>query len=270
MSLLSVTEPGEDYTEAPTEHGVSRHRSNVTLTLIAVGIVLVCAVLGYALVAARPEVYAAHAELAYDVSRANSSAAVQQQMQTAALVVGSRAVLNDVAEQNGLTARELDRSTAVDVVGQSGIISVTVERPSSEEAVAITQAVADAGVAALSTSDPDSRRALLEASLETLRAELNELTAVLGSDESSSASIAAELRYEQVVRQIVDLEGRLVDLRLDDAALGKPRVLSQAYELGSVSTSPLAGLAAGILLGLFVAGTMVAAVWQLRVRSPRP
>jgi hypothetical protein len=189
-------------------------------------------------------------------------------MQTAAVTVASRAVLNQVAEQHGLTPSELESSTSVDVIGQSGIIAVTVERPSSAQAVAIAQAVADEGVAVLGRTEVNPRQSILESSLEALRAETDELAAVLDSpDATSGAKIAAQLRYEQIVLQIANLESRLVDLQLEQAGLYGTSVLAPAYELGSVSMNPLSGVAAGLLLGFFVAATMIAVVWQLRART---
>jgi hypothetical protein len=263
VPLLAPLEPAHQEVTAKARARRRRPLSKFALALAAVGVVLVSALAGLLVVASASDVYGARAELRYDNSQ-TSSAAIQQRMRTVALLVGSRAVLGEVAEDNGLTTDELGDATIVSVVDQSEVVEIVVERPTSEEAVRLAQGIADEGLTRLMAPATDNRSAIIEERLAELQAQADELSAAIQTGETAAD---AQIRYDRLLARISELELRLLDIRADAAEVGEPTLLTPAYALGSQSPNPLKGLAAGILMGLLVAAMMVAAVWQLRLRG---
>lgn len=254
-------------------HASTVWKSQVGFVLLWFAVVATATLAAYLYVSTKPKVYGASVDVLYSVGVADS-VADDRQLATQVALARSRAVLNPVAQEiGGVTVDQLEKALEVKIVANSAVLRFTVADLDAGRALALVESVARHYVlTSVQQNDPSGG---LDVIVEDIRRTVDQRLAELESQTAQSGlrqqlqpplsdnGLATETRYVQA--RLVELQGRLDDAQLDRRGSARPRMLSDAYVLGRpLSPRPLQGVAAGSLVGIFVATGAVVGLWALR------
>ena len=238
------------------------------LAMLALTIVLLgtAAGLGGALVL--PKTYGARAEILYavgDAQQGGDPLKQDRQLSTQLVLLKSRAVLGPVAQKQGRQFEDLDKDVDVSVLENSNVIQVEAHASTEPVAMQTLQAVVS-GYLALA-GKPSGVARNLEAQLAETRQNTTQLQtrvqqlvpAVLGgtanqtSLDDARAQLAASLDREKAIQARID------EVTLTGQVGPVAQVLTPPYPLPDpVNPRPLTAVGIGALVGLVVAGGMLA------------
>lgn len=241
------------------------HRRAVAV--LAVLLVIVPAVIAFFVASARSEVYVADGEVLF--SRQEEAFIDEKTTETLALIGRSDRVLAPVADRAGVPLQELKQSVATAVVETTTAVAVTVRRDDPDEAAALAESITEQWVeSARQPTTPVMTG--IAALIEGRTARLGELEAELTvSDLSTEERAALQEERSSVLTQLPELEEQLRELEGEDLFLGhEAEILAPAQaEENPVEPKPLQAAIAGGVVGMLLAGALVALAWQLSLRE---
>jgi len=214
-------------------HTDDNRRPRRRVMTAAVVAVVVIALFGAAAVAysqMQPIVYGAQTEILLSPRAELSDAAVDRAMVTQTMIAQSDPVLQPVASQVGIPLSQLREEVSADIVGRSNVLRLTVGDRTRNRAMTLAQLI----------------------TTEYLRV----------ATESASQDRPGSVTGTGTTRGPVSATGDNPP-PLTSAVLSPPSPLDQP-----LSPKPLRALAAGVLLGLIVAGGVVVVLLRPRVLPP--
>jgi hypothetical protein len=241
------------------------YRNRPAVAVLALLLVIVPAVIGLLVSQARPKVYAARAEVLFS---AEDFVVDEATSETLALIGRSNRVLAPVAEAAGVSLADLQRSVSTSVVGTTTVVGLEVRRDDPEEATDLARAITEEWVAVArrpTTAVAAGLRAAIN--VQTPRLEIQaELSA---SDLSADRRASLEQDRDDLITRISQLNDDLSTLQGADLFLGHTAaILKQArVDRTPVEPQPMQAAIAGGVIGLLLAGALVAVAWQLTVRQ---
>jgi uncharacterized protein involved in exopolysaccharide biosynthesis len=230
----------------PVEQGQRQLRRGqaARLSFVALVIVVLGAAAGFAASLQFPVQYAARAELVYLIGQEEPTGFLREDrnLTTQVLLLGSRSVLEPVATTEGLTVKDLENKFHAELVEGSEVINVEVHDESREAGQAILTRIIDRYRTVSNDVAPAETRAYLQTQLDDVRRRLAD--AGLGESERGALTERETTLLAQV--DSLNLAGAQVKVVVAPYSAPEP-----------VSPQPLLGAAAGALVGVLVAGTVV-------------
>lgn len=215
---------------AATERVEGRHgrwgfwrRLDARARIIATGVGIITATMLLTTVYAilRPT-YAAESEIVITIAGLGSEE-IQRELQSFAVVASSQTVLAPVAEEFGMSVRDVRESFEAAIVADSTVLRFSTVGDSPEEALALNEAITESYLEVANAPLDQSELTFVADRIDQVTAEMTTLDSELSQLEAEEAAQAANrLRIESersvAQAQLADLEGRLVDLRASGAA----------------------------------------------------
>jgi ElaB/YqjD/DUF883 family membrane-anchored ribosome-binding protein len=236
------------------------------LAVLAVLLVIVPAVIAFIVANGRPEVFVAKGEVLFSVEEAFVDEATSE---TLALIGRSDRVLGPVADSAGLSLEELKDSVATSVVDTTTVVAVEVRRDDPDEAAALATSITEQWVeTARRPATPATTGIAALIGARTTR--LGELEAELtASGLPPDQRALLEEERSGLLTQLGELEEQLSALEGEDLFLGhKAAILAPAQaEEEPVEPKPLQAAIAGGVIGMLLAGALLALAWQLNLRE---
>jgi uncharacterized protein involved in exopolysaccharide biosynthesis len=230
----------------PAEQGRRQLRPGqaVRLSFLALVIVLLGAAAGFVASLQFPVQYAARAELVYLIGQEEPTGFLREDrnLTTQVILLRSRSVLEPVAATEGLTVKGLEDKFQVELVEGSEVIRLEVRDESREAGQAILTQIIDRYTTVSRDIAPAETRAYLQTQLEEVRRRLAE-----PSLEGSERGALTE-RETTLLAQVDSLNLAGAQVKVVVAPYSAP---------DPVRPQPLLAGAAGALIGLLVAGTVV-------------
>lgn len=247
----------------------------VILNLLALAATIIILGAGVALAGALvwPKTYAARAEVLFPITQeqpTGSALREDRNLTTQLLLIDGRAVLSPIAGQQGRSVEDLQSHVTASILESSEIIDLQVTDRSQDRALQTAQAVLT-NYLALSQAGQPTLRQRLETEIVGTNTALTDAQSKLAAQErlvtdgTAKAETVAPLQnavQSQQSRQ-QQLQAQLDAVNL--APVGQ--LLTSPYAVGAVSPRPMFATLAGGLVGLVVAGIVVAVV--ARNRTPR-
>lgn len=125
---------------------MGRHRRSMGIgatTILALSIVVVSALAAMFVSLAQVPLYGAQTDLIFDPGPDISDSAATRWLLTQEVVLRSGSVLGPVANAKGMLTKDLEKSSAVEIVGQSNVIRFTVANPDAATAQDLVQLITD-------------------------------------------------------------------------------------------------------------------------------
>ncbi len=242
------------------------YRQRAALAVLAVVLVLAPAMIAYHISSNRPDVYVAHGEVLFSVEDAFVDESTSE---TLALIGRSDRVLAPVAEATGMSLGDLQDSVTTSVVGTTTVVTVDVRREDRAEAKAVAQTITEQWVDVARRPTTPINGGMV-AAITAQTTELGEVEAQLTADDLSDEDrVALEAVRDRLVVQIDELENELAALRGDDLFLGHTATIlvPAGAQRAPVEPKPLQAAIAGGVIGLVLAGAVLAVAWQLNARE---
>ncbi len=281
----SLQEPGVARPRRAPRFGLGIQSWSVRRLAIMSTLVLVLAVLtGYLASAVQPTVYAAQADVLYEVT--GSAQEGERQLATQEVLLGSRGVLAPAAERFDVPLRELTRSQRVEQIAGSQVLRTEVRNQDPALAVQLAQAIADSYVGSVSSGELDTgveqERRLrdeitdLSITVATGRARLEQIAAARAAAVGQGGALAAtpeerqlQLQDTGLSQRISALQAQLTEILVARENANSARVLTPAYLLDEpVGPRPLRAAAAGALLGILLIAGLLALASRRRPGEP--
>ncbi|MGH3899297.1 MAG: hypothetical protein ACRDTA_13860 [Pseudonocardiaceae bacterium] len=264
----SRTEPASD----------PRGGGGVTARLVMVALILILVGTAAGLVSAlvMPKTYGARAEILYPIGQDQQGGDPLRQdrnLSTQLVYLKSRAVLGPIAQKQGVPFKDLDENLSVKVLQTSEVIQVEARGNTQEAARQTLQAVMD-GYLALAgqprgvTRNLDTQLADARANTARLQTQEQQLTAgVLAGTTTQTALNDARAQLTASVDREKAIQARIDEINLTGRSGPNAQLLTAPYSLPEpVSPQPLIAAGTGALVGLLVAGGVVAVGARRRTR----
>lgn len=241
------------------------------LTAACLALVAVSTLCAYLASAARAPVYAARADVLFELS--GSSQEAERQLATQRVLLSSRGVLEPVARKFDVPLSELTRSQEVEQISGSEILRLQVRHPDRVLAVRLTQAVADGYVAAVSAPEAaggeEQERQVrdkitqLSVTAAAVRARLEDIAAARAAGNAGPRATEEERQLQvqesTLSPQISALQAQLTELLVARENDRPARILTEAYLLDEpVAPQPVRAAAAGAMAGILLASLLLA------------
>jgi uncharacterized protein involved in exopolysaccharide biosynthesis len=245
-------------------------------------LVVVGALVGWLVASRGPTVHGARAEILYELSGDQSTGFLREdrQLTTQLVALRSRAVLEPVAAENGLTFEELVEKVHVDVVEGSEVVRIDVHDESADRARSLAAGVAFVYLSQHGGDRMGEARRFLRKEIKNLderRAELKDRMILLqtarvrelGPDSQPGAEEAAlAVEIQGLIEQSTEVLSRLEDVAVDDFAGPRVEQITEAYVLDDpVSPRPVRAAATGAVGGALVAAAVIAYLVRRRATS---
>ncbi|MGH3922932.1 MAG: hypothetical protein ACRDTT_08710 [Pseudonocardiaceae bacterium] len=122
-----------------------RHRRPVTgiAVIFAIGVVVVSALAAFSASSDQKPLYAAQTDIVFEPGPDLSDTAADRALNTQEVVPRSEAVLGPVSRAMQIPIKEIDEALAIEVVGQSNVVRLTVASLNPATAQTLTQMIAD-------------------------------------------------------------------------------------------------------------------------------
>jgi uncharacterized protein involved in exopolysaccharide biosynthesis len=265
-----------DRFDIPAEDSEGGRPAITRLVLLALTIILLGTAAGLAAALVLPKTYGARAEVLYAVGEQQQSGDPLKQgrdLSTQLVYLKSRAVLGPVATKEGRQFKDLDKAVTVQVLDNSNVIEVEADGPTKLAALQTLQSVMDGymtligqptGVSRnLDTQLADAKQntAQLQTRVQQLTTAVAAGTATQAALNDARAQLTASLDREKAIQARID-ELNLTGQNGPDAQL-----LTPPYSLPDpVFPQPLIAAGTGALVGVIVAGAVVAVSVRRRTR----
>jgi hypothetical protein len=262
------TEPASD----PRDGG------GVTTRLVLVALILILLGTGAGLVGALvlPKTYGARAEILYPIGQDQQGGDPLRQdrnLSTQLVFLKSRAVLGPVAQQQGRQFKDVDEDLSVEVLQTSEVIQVEARGDTREAARQTLQAVMDgylalAGQPSGVTRNLDTQLAETRANTTRVQTQVDQLaTGVAQGTATQTALNEARAQLTASVDREKAIQARIDEINLTGRSGPNAQLLTPPYVLPDpVKPQPLIAAGTGALVGLLVAGVVVAVGARRRTR----
>jgi capsular polysaccharide biosynthesis protein len=265
--LLAEAPPLETRTlEAPAARRPRKRFTKITIivmSLIALLIMGISTAPAYYISSRAEPIYGARATIVFDATDQIS----QREIDTEKQVLGSRGVLDPVAQAYGVSVDDLSKSVSIEVQGETNALQLTVRNRDGESARKLAQAIAATYVQSVSRTSTGS----LVQARGVLAQRIDELTARLGVVQTELANLpqtgaAAGGAKEQqlqseaqiLLQRIGSLQDGLTNLELVRLSQAGARIVTPAYVLEKpLEPQPIRALGLGCLIGLVIVAGMV-------------
>lgn len=238
------------------------------LVLVALILTLLGTAAGLVGVLVLPKTYGARAEILYPISQDQQGGDPLRQdrhLSTQLVYLKSRAVLDPVAQQQGRSFKDLDQDVSVEVLQTSEVIQVEARGSTKEAARQTLQAVMDGYLALAGKSSGVTRNLetqLAEAQANTAQLQTQEqqrTTEVLAGTATQASLNEARTQLTASLDREKAIQARIDEINLTGRSGPIAQLLTQPYALPEpVSPQPLIAASIGTLMGLLVAGGVVA------------
>jgi capsular polysaccharide biosynthesis protein len=243
-----------------------------TIATVAAAIVTAFALVATLFGMTREPVYGAQVEVVFTPGASLSDNAVDRAMLTQEVVLRSPAMLGPVASSTRTSVKDLQDAITTEVVNQSDVLRITVRSRDRARAITIARLIADQYEQRLTGGVGNDERLVdasqklierLSGSVARAESRLDELTQ--SRDPSAAPSVAEQRAQAEVVsllQQITALKDGLTasqDQQLQATFLTRGEPLQRPLE-----PQPLQDLAAGVLVGIFVAAGIVLVLLRRR------
>ncbi|MGH3822423.1 MAG: hypothetical protein ACRDRA_06235 [Pseudonocardiaceae bacterium] len=246
------------------------------LVLLALTIILLGTAAGLAGALVLPKTYGARSEVLYSVGREQGGDPLKQdrQLSTQLVLLKSPRLLGDIARKQGRQVQDLDKEVSVLVLDNSNVIQVEAEGTSKLAAMQTLQAVMD-GYLALA-SQPTGATLYLEKQLADAQAKTQELRtreqqlvpAVSGGTATQVSLNDARAQVIASVEQEKAIQNQIQQAKLRGEGGPPVQLLTPPYTLPDpVFPQPLIAAGTGALVGLVIAGVVIAVGARRRTRS---
>ena len=270
-SQRSTTGRTERPTDEPDGGGVSAR-----LVLLALTIVLLGTAAGLAAALALPKTYGARAEILYNLSpeqRSGDPLRQNRELSTQLVFLESRAVLGPIAQKQGQQFKDLDEAVSVEVLENSNVIQVEAHGATKLAAMQTLQAVMDgylalAGQPSGVARNLETQLADARANTAALQTRVADLTpAVLAGTTTQTALNDARAQLTASMDRERAIQARIDELKLTGELGPNAQLLTPPYSMpDAVSPQPLVAAGSGALVGMIVAGGVVALGARRRTR----
>lgn len=246
------------------------------LILVALILILLGTGAGLAGALALPKTYGARAEILYPIGQDQQGGdplRQDRQLSTQLVFLKSRAVLGPIAQKQGMQYKDLDENLSVEVLQTSEVIQVEAHGSTKESARQTLQAVMD-GYLALAdqpsgvTRNLDTQLVEARANTARIQTQVEQLTAgVLAGTATQIALNDARTQLTASVDREKAIQVRIDEINLTGRSGPNAQLLTPPYVLPDpVSPQPLIAAGTGALVGLLVAGGVVAVGARRRTR----
>jgi hypothetical protein len=262
------TEPASD----------SRGGGGVTGRLVLVALILILLGTGAGLAGALvlPKTYGARAEILYPIGQNQQGGdplRQDRQLSTQLVFLKSRAVLGPIAQKQGMQFKDLDKNLSVEVLQTSEVIQVEARGSTKEAARQTLQGVMD-GYLALAdqpsgvTRNLENQLVQTRANTARLQTQVDQFTAgVLAGTATQTALNDARTQLTASLEREKAIQVRIDEINLTGRSGPNAQLLTPPYVLPDpVSPQPLIAAGTGALVGLLVAGGVVAVGARRRTR----
>jgi uncharacterized protein involved in exopolysaccharide biosynthesis len=245
------------------------------LVLLALTIVLLGTAAGLAGALILPKTYGARAEVLYSVGQDQGGDPLKQdrQLSTQLVLLKSPRLLGDIARKQGRPVKDLDREVSVQVLENSNVIQVQADGHSKLAAMQTLQAVID-GYLALASQPTGATRYLetqladAQANTQQIQTRVTQLTAAVLAGTATQASLNdARVQLTASQEQEKAVQNQINQAKLRGEGGPPVQLLTPPYSLPDpVFPQPLIAAGTGTLIGLVVAGVLVAVDARRRTR----
>ncbi|MDQ3762134.1 MAG: hypothetical protein M3460_10700 [Actinomycetota bacterium] len=247
------------------------------LVMLALTIILLGTAAGLAGALVLPKTYGARAEVLYSVGqdqRGGDPLRQDRNLSTQLVFLKSRAVLGPVAQKQGRPFKDLDKDVSVKVLENSEVIQVEAHGSTKLAAMQTLQAVMD-GYLALEgqpsgvTRNLDTQLADARANTAKIQTRVDQLTTAVVAGTATQASLnEARAQLNASLDREKAIQARIDEVKLTGQAGPAAQLLTPPYSLPDpVFPQPLIAASTGALVGLIVAGGLVAVSARRRTRS---
>jgi hypothetical protein len=223
-----------------------------------------------------PKTYGARAEILYPIGQDQQGGdplRQDRQLSTQLVFLKSRAVLGPIAQKQGMQFKDLDENLSVEVLQTSEVIQVEAHGSTKESARQTLQAVMD-GYLALAdqpsgvTRNLETQLVATRANTARIQTQVEQLTAgVLAGTATQTALNDARAQLTASVDREKAIQVRIDEINLTGRSGPNAQLLTPPYVLPDpVSPQPLIAAGTGALVGLLVAGGVVAVGARRRTR----
>jgi len=246
------------------------------LVLLALTIILLGTAAGLAAALVLPKTYGARAEVLYAVGQEQQSGDPLKQgrdLSTQLVYLKSRAVLGPVATKEGRQFKDLDKTVTVQVLDNSNVIEVEADGPTKLAALQTLQSVMDGYMTLIGQPTGVSRNLdtqLADAKQNTaqLQTRLQQLTTAVTAGTATQAALNdARVQLTASLDREKAIQARIDELNLTGQNGPDAQLLTPPYSLPDpVFPQPLIAAGTGALVGVIVAGVLVAMSVRRRTR----
>lgn len=247
------------------------------LVLLALTIILLGTAAGLVGALVLPKTYGARAEVLYstggDQQGGGDPLKQDRQLSTQLVYLQSRAVLGPVAQKQGRDFKDLTKDVSVSVLDNSNVIQVEAHGATKLAAMQTLQAIMDGYMTLIGQPTGVSRNLttqLADAHTNTtqLQTQVQQLTTAAVAGTATQASLN-DARAQLIASQDLEkaIQGRIDQLKLTGQAGPDAQLLTPPYSMpDAVFPQPLIAAGTGALVGLIVAGGVVAMGARRRTR----
>ncbi|MDQ3824513.1 MAG: hypothetical protein M3319_10535 [Actinomycetota bacterium] len=261
--------------DIPTEDGGGSPLTT-RLALLALTIILLGTAAGLAAALVLPKTYGARAEVLYAVSQEQQGGDPLKQgrdLSTQLVYLKSRAVLGPVATKEGRQFKDLDKAVSVQVLENSNVIEVEADGPTKLAALQTLQSVMDGYMTLIGqptgvSRNLDTQLADAKANTAQIQTRVQQLTTAVAAGTATQAALNdARTQLTGSLDREKAIQARIDELNLTGQNGPDAQLLTPPYSLPDpVFPQPLIAAGTGALVGVIVAGAVVAMSVRRRTR----
>jgi uncharacterized protein involved in exopolysaccharide biosynthesis len=262
--------------DIPTEDGGGGGPLTTRLALLALTIILLGTAAGLAAALVLPKTYGARAEVLYAVGQEQQGGDPLKQgrdLSTQLVYLKSRAVLGPVATKEGRQFKDLDKAVSVQVLENSNVIEVEADGPTKLAALQTLQSVMDGYMTLIGqptgvSRNLDTQLADAKANTAQIQTRVQQLTTAVAAGTATQAALNdARTQLTGSLDREKAIQARIDELNLTGQNGPDAQLLTPPYSLPDpVFPQPLIAAGTGALVGVIVAGAVVAMSVRRRTR----
>lgn len=247
------------------------------LVLLVLTIILLGTAAGLVGALVLPKTYGARAEVLYstggDQQGGGDPLKQDRELSTQLVYLQSRAVLGPVAQKEGRDFKDLTKDVSVSVLDNSNVIQVEAHGATKLAAMQTLQAIMDGYMTLVGQPTGVSRNLTTQladahANTTALQTQVQQLTTAVGAGTATQAALN-DARTQLTASQDLEkaIQGRIDQLKLTGQDGPAAQLLTPPYSMpDAVFPQPLIAAGTGALVGLIVAGGVVAMAARRRTR----
>jgi uncharacterized protein involved in exopolysaccharide biosynthesis len=265
-----------DQFDIPTEDSGGGGPLTTRLILLALTIILLGTAAGLAAALVLPKTYGARAEVLYAVGQDQQGGDPLKQgrdLSTQLVYLKSRAVLGPVATKEGRQFKDLDKAVSVEVLENSNVIEVEADGPTKLAALQTLQSVMDGYLTLIGqptgvSRNLDTQLADAKANTAQIQTRVQQLTTAVTAGTATQAALnEARTQLTGSLDREKAIQARIDELNLTGQNGPDAQLLTPPYSLPDpVFPQPLIAAGTGALVGVIVAGAVVAMSVRRRTR----
>jgi uncharacterized protein involved in exopolysaccharide biosynthesis len=246
------------------------------LVLLALTITLLGTAAGLLGVLVLPKTYGARADILYTISQdpqGGDPLRQDRQLSNQLVFLKSRTVLEPVAQKQGRQFTDLDKDVSVAVLDNSEVIQVEADGPTKLAAMQTLQAVMDGYLTLIrqpsgATLNLDTQLADAHANTTQIQTRVQQLTTAVVAGTATQTSLNdARTQLTDSLNKEKAIQAKIDERTLSGQAGPDAQLLTPPYSLPDpVFPQPLVAAGTGALVGVIVAGAVVAVNARRRTR----